>query len=47
MNVNVNEGVFTVALDFGAGVFDGDARWLEISVVCPAGGGGLTLLAPR
>jgi hypothetical protein len=46
LNVQVTEGTFTVELDYGAGIFDGDARWLEISVACPAGGG-LTLLAPR
>lgn len=46
LNVSVNDGVFTVELDFGSGSFDGDARWLEIAVACPAGGG-LTTLAPR
>ncbi len=46
-NVAVNEGVFSVELDFGGGVFDDQARWLEIAVVCPAGGGGLTQLTPR
>ncbi len=33
--VSVNDGLFTVAdLDFGSGVFAGEARWLEISVQC-------------
>jgi hypothetical protein len=45
--VSVNRGVFTVELDFGAGAFDGDERWLEIEVRHPAGGGGYTLLTPR
>ena len=44
--VDVSEGLFTVELDFGAAVFDGNARWLEISVR-PAGAGAYTLLAPR
>jgi hypothetical protein len=45
-NVSVNDGVFTAELNFGAGAFNGDARWLAIAVACPAGGG-LTTLAPR
>ena len=43
-NVPVDKGLFTVVLDFGAGPFDGNARYLEIGVEC---GGGLTVLAPR
>jgi len=31
-DVDVIEGYFTVKLDFGAGVFNGDPRWLEIGV---------------
>ncbi len=31
-DLDVTEGYFTVKLDFGSDVFDGDARWLEISV---------------
>ncbi|MHC4862890.1 MAG: hypothetical protein ACYTEX_02320 [Planctomycetota bacterium] len=30
--VPVSNGYFTVVLDFGAGVFDGDAHWLDIAV---------------
>jgi hypothetical protein len=29
-NVTVSDGVFTVTPDFGLGVFDGDARWLQV-----------------
>jgi hypothetical protein len=31
-NVVIIDGYFTVELDFGSGVFDGNERWLEISV---------------
>ena len=44
--VAVSNGLFTVALDFGAGVFDGPARWLEIGVRTN-GGGAFTALSPR
>jgi hypothetical protein len=30
--VPVTNGTFTTTLDFGAGVFDGNARWLTVSV---------------
>jgi len=46
--VGLSQGLFTVQLDFGAEVFDGDARWLEIGVRHPAGGaGGFTIISPR
>ncbi|MCB8985271.1 MAG: tail fiber domain-containing protein [Ardenticatenaceae bacterium] len=42
--VSVSDGIFTVELDFGAGPFTGDARWLEISV--GRDGESLTTLSP-
>ncbi|MEI7807973.1 MAG: hypothetical protein WCJ07_05765, partial [Verrucomicrobiota bacterium] len=44
--VPVTNGLFTVTLDFGYGVFDGTARWLEIGVQ-PAGGTNFATLTPR
>jgi hypothetical protein len=35
-SVAVVDGLFTVPLDFGAGAFPGQARWLDIAVKCPA-----------
>jgi photosystem II stability/assembly factor-like uncharacterized protein len=43
--INVNNGLFTVTLDFGAGAFNGDARWLQISV--RSGTNDFTALSPR
>ncbi len=45
--VQVTNGFFTVQLDFGSAAFDGNARYLEVAVRCPAGGGTYTLLSPR
>ena len=42
----VNNGNFSAELDFGAGVFNSDTRWLEIQVR-PAGGGDYVTLTPR
>ncbi len=44
--VPVSNGLFTVTLDFGAGIFTGSKRWLEIEVK-PAGPGTYTTLSPR
>ena len=46
-DVGVTNGLFTVTLDFGASVFDGNPRWLDISVRPGASEGGYTNLAPR
>lgn len=42
----VNDGLFTVTLGFGSGVFDGGARWLDIGVRTN-GGAVFTGLNPR
>jgi hypothetical protein len=44
--VELADGLFTARLDFGR-VHDGNARWLEIAVRCPAGSGGYVTLSPR
>ncbi len=44
--VVVTNGYFTVNLDFGAGIFDGTARWLEIGVRTN-GLGSFVVLSPR
>src|SRR5262245_16400294 len=46
MSVTVADGIFTVQLDFGAAIFSGTARFLEIGVRS-AGGGAFTILNPR
>ena len=45
----VTNGLFTTELAFGTLglVFDGQPRWLDMQVRCPAGSGGFTLLNPR
>jgi hypothetical protein len=37
--VPVINGLFTVLLDFGAMAFTGDARWLNVQVMCPGDAG--------
>ena len=44
--VAVSNGMFTAQMDFGAGVFDGNDRWLEIGVRTN-GGGSFAALNPR
>lgn len=46
LNVPVANGLFTVGLDFGAAVFTGASRFLEISVRA-SGVGSFTVLSPR
>ncbi len=47
----VTAGLFTVTLngggEFGGNAFNGNARWLQIAVRSPAGGGVFTTLSPR
>lgn len=51
LGVNVSSGRFTVTLnagdEFGAGAFNGQRRWLEISVRTPGSGGVYQVLSPR
>src|SRR5882724_3485899 len=44
--VGVSNGLFTVTLDFGAGMFDGTSRWLEIGVTTN-GDANFATLSPR
>lgn len=43
----ISNGVFTVTLDFGAGAFDGSARWVQLAVRPGASTGPYTNLNPR
>lgn len=45
--VAVANGQFTLSIDFGSNVFNGQARWLQIAARSPAGGGAFTTLSPR
>lgn len=45
--VDVASGLFNVSLDFGAGAFDGAARWLEIQVRPMGDSDPFTTLTPR
>jgi hypothetical protein len=45
--VSVTNGLFTVNLDFGAGVFTGPDRWLEVGVRSNGQAVAFTLLTPR
>ena len=45
--VSLTNGLFAVTLDFGAGVFNGSARWLEISVRTNGDPGPHNILNPR
>jgi hypothetical protein len=47
INVAVSNGLFTTLLDFGAAVFIGPARWLEIGVRTNGSSGDFMTLTPR
>lgn len=47
LNVSVDKGLFVITPDFGFDIWDGDARFIQIAVRSPAGGGPYTTLAPR
>src|SRR5258708_6523381 len=42
---SVSNGLFTVSLDFGGGVFNGNPRWLEIGVRTNGGAAFINLVA--
>jgi hypothetical protein len=42
----ITNGLFTVVLDFGPGIFTGPPLWLQIGVETNGGGGSFTALAP-
>src|SRR5437899_1645477 len=44
--LNIVNGLFVTSLDFGNGVFNGTAYWLDIAAR-PSGNGPFTLLSPR
>ena len=46
-NVNVTDGLFTTAIDFGVAAFNGENRYLQIEVRSPAGGGAFTTISRR
>nr|HMT20976.1 hypothetical protein [Promineifilum sp.] len=46
-DVAVNDGLFSVKIDFGVGAFGGGARWLQIGVRPGNSGGAYTALTPR
>jgi hypothetical protein len=51
LGVNISDGRFSVLLnsgnEFGPGAFNGQRRWIEISVRTPGGAGGYQMLSPR
>lgn len=46
-NISINEGFFSVELDFGTSAFGGGERWLQITVRPGSSAGVYTFLSPR
>ena len=46
-NVQLANGLFTAVINVPGSVIDGNARYVEIQVRCPAGAGAYTTLSPR
>src|SRR6266566_2546587 len=47
LTVGVSNGLFTAAIDFGVGIFDGTAYWLEIGARTNGSLADFTRLTPR
>lgn len=45
-DIGIQDGYFTVELDFGSNSFDGDARWLQVAVRPGGSSGDFTALRP-
>lgn len=45
--IAVSNGLFTLTLDFGSGVFSGPDRWLDVGVRTNGDRGAFTILSPR
>ncbi len=45
--VGVTNGIFTVVLDYGAGVLNGQPRWIELAVRTNGSGDAFTVVSPR
>ncbi len=46
-NIQLTNGLFTVAINVPVSLMDGNARYVEIQVRCPTGTGAYTTLSPR
>ena len=46
-NYTLTDGRFAIGLNFGAGAFNGDERWIQVEFRSPAGSGQYMTLSPR